>query len=196
MKKLISLCVLGLALLAGSVRANDAETLVRNTSNDVLEMMKKEKNDKKLREQIEQRVLPYFDFSRMTGLAVGLPWRSASDQQKSQLTDEFKTLLIRTYSSTLTSYKVQAIEVKPVRADANANDVTVLTDVSVSGQQPVAINYKLRKVEQNWRVYDVVVGGVSLVTNYRGSFGDTIKQSGIDGLVKSLKDKNTANAGK
>ncbi|MBB5019485.1 phospholipid transport system substrate-binding protein [Chitinivorax tropicus] len=196
MKKLISLFALGLALLTGAAHANDAETLVRNTSNDVLELMKKEKNDKKLREQIEQRTLPYFDFTRMTGLAVGLPWRSATDAQKSQLTDEFKTLLIRTYSSTLTSYKVQGIEVKPVKAEANSTDVTVLTDVSVSGQQPVAINYKLRKVDQNWRVYDVVVGGVSLVTNYRGSFGDTIKQSGVDGLIKSLKDKNTTNTGK
>ncbi|MEW9898879.1 ABC transporter substrate-binding protein [Chitinivorax sp. PXF-14] len=194
MKKLLSLFVLSLSLIAGAALANisDAESLVRQTSSEVLDVMKKEKNDKKLRELIEQKVLPSFDFTRMTGLAVGKDWRAASDAQKAQLTEEFKTLLVRTYSATLTSYKVQAIDVKPVKADAAATDVTVNTDVAVAGQQPVAINYKLRKAEQGWKVYDVIVGGVSLVTNYRGTFGETVKQSGIDGLIKSLKDKNAA----
>lgn len=170
------------------------EDLVRASSKDVLDILKKEKNDKKAREQVEARVLPNFDFGRMTALAVGRHWRVATPEQKTQLTDEFRTLLVRTYSSALTTYKAQAVDVKPLKVDDAATDVTVLTDVAVANQQPVSINYSLRKTEQGWKVYDVIVAGVSLVTNYRGTFNETVQASGLDGLVKLLKEKNQTGA--
>lgn len=170
------------------------EELVRASSKDVLDILKKEKNDKKAREQVEARVLPNFDFSRMTALAVGRHWRVATPDQKTQLTDEFRMLLVRTYSSALTTYKAQAVDVKPLKVDDAATDVTVLTEVAVANQQPVSINYSLRKTEQGWKVYDVIVAGVSLVTNYRGTFNETVQTSGLDGLVKLLKEKNQTGA--
>lgn len=170
------------------------EELVRASSKDVLEILKKEKNDKKAREQVEARVLPNFDFGRMTALAVGRHWRVATPDQKTQLTDEFRALLVRTYSSALTTYKAQAVDVKPLKVDDAATDVTVLTEVAVANQQPVSINYSLRKTEQGWKVYDVIVAGVSLVTNYRGTFNETVQTSGLDGLVKLLKEKNQTGA--
>lgn len=170
------------------------EDLVRASSKDVLDILKKEKNDKKAREQVEARVLPNFDFGRMTALAVGRHWRVATPEQKAQLTDEFRTLLVRTYSSALTTYKAQAVDVKPLKVDDAATDVTVLTEVAVANQQPVSINYSLRKTEQGWKVYDVIVAGVSLVTNYRGTFNETVQANGLDGLVKLLKEKNQTGA--
>ncbi len=191
MKKLLLL----LAIIGNLAFAAPApEELVRASSKDVVEILKKEKNDKKAREQVEARVLPNFDFGRMTALAVGRHWRTATTEQKTQLTDEFRTLLVRTYSSALTTYKAQAVEVKPLKADDNATDVTVITEVAVANQQPVGINYSLRKTDQGWKVYDVVVAGVSLVTNYRGTFNETIQSSGLDGLVKLLKEKNQSGA--
>lgn len=187
MKKLLLL----LALLANLALAAPApEEMVRNTSKDVVDILKKEKNDRKAREQVQARVLPSFDFGRMTALAVGRHWRGASPEQRTQLTDEFRQLLVRTYSSALTTYKAQAVDVKPLKADDSATDVTVLTEVAVANQQPVSINYSLRKTEQGWKVYDVIVAGVSLVTNYRGTFNETVQASGLDGLVKLLKEKN------
>lgn len=187
MKKLLFLLTL-LANLA--IAAPAPEEMVRATSKDVLEILKKEKNDRKAREQVQARVLPSFDFGRMTALAVGRHWRTATPEQKTMLTEEFRELLVRTYSSALTTYKAQAVEIKPLKADDGATDVTVLTEVAVANQQPVSINYSLRKNEQGWKVYDVIVAGVSLVTNYRGTFNETVQASGLDGLVKLLKDKN------
>lgn len=187
MKKLLLLLTLFANL---ALAAPVPEEMVRSTSKDVLEILKKEKNDRKAREQVQARVLPSFDFGRMTALAVGRHWRGASPDQRTQLTDEFRQLLVRTYSSALTTYKAQAIDVKPLKVDDAATDVTVLTEVAVANQQPVTINYSLRKNEQGWKVYDVIVGGVSLVTNYRGTFNETVQTSGLDGLVKLLKEKN------
>ncbi|MFO1381201.1 MAG: ABC transporter substrate-binding protein [Chitinivorax sp.] len=187
MKKLLLL----LGLLANlALAAPIPEEMVRNTSKDVVDILKKEKNDRKAREQVQARVLPSFDFGRMTALAVGRHWRGASPDQRTQLTDEFRQLLVRTYSSALTTYKAQAVDVKPLKIDDAATDVTVLTEVAVANQQPVSINYSLRKTEQGWKVYDVIVAGVSLVTNYRGTFNETVQASGLDGLVKLLKEKN------
>ena len=187
MKKLLLL----LGLLANlALAAPIPEEMVRNTSKDVVDILKKEKNDRKAREQVQARVLPSFDFGRMTALAVGRHWRGASPDQRTQLTDEFRQLLVRTYSSALTTYKAQAVDVKPLKIDDAATDVTVLTEVAVANQHSVSINYSLRKAEQGWKVYDVIVAGVSLVTNYRGTFNETVQASGLDGLVKLLKEKN------
>jgi phospholipid transport system substrate-binding protein len=135
-------------------------------------------------------VLPYFDFAHMTRLAVGKDWKQASADQKAQLTQEFKTLLVRTYSNALTQYRNQQIDFKPLKAKPEDTDVVVRTEVRQAGAKPVQIDYSLDKQGDNWKVYDVMVAGVSLVTNYRDSFGQEVRAGGIDGLIKSLKDKN------
>jgi len=141
-------------------------------------------------ELVETRVLPYFDFAHMTRLAVGKDWKQASPEQKTVLTQEFKTLLVRTYSNALTQYRNQQIDFKPLKAKPEDTDVVVRTEVRQPGAKPVQIDYNLEKLADGWKVYDVLVAGVSLVTNYRDSFGQEVRSGGIDGLIKSLKDKN------
>jgi phospholipid transport system substrate-binding protein len=144
----------------------------------------------------EEKVLPYFNFVRMTQLAVGRNWRDASDTQKKSLIDEFRTLLVRTYSTSLSQYRNQTIDVKPMRISAADTDVVVKTQVNQPGGQPIPIDYSLEKTKDGWKVFDVLIDGVSLVTNYRSSFNTEIQKSGIDGLIKSLIDRNAKNAAK
>jgi phospholipid transport system substrate-binding protein len=126
----------------------------------------------------------------MTALAVGRNWPKASAEQQKMLIGEFRTLLVHTYSSALATYKNQVIEFKPLRAAAGATDVTVRTQVKQPGTEPVSIDYSMEKTPGGWKVYDVVVGGVSLVTNYRETFNAEIRDGGVDGLIKSLASKN------
>ena len=135
-------------------------------------------------------MLPHFNFSRMTALAVGRNWPKANPEQQKLLTNEFRNLLVRTYSSALATYKNQVIEFKPLRAAAGDTEVTVRTQVKQSGSESVSIDYAMEKASDGWKVYDVVVGGVSLVTNYRETFNAEIRDGGIDGLIKSLASKN------
>ena len=144
----------------------------------------------RIKEVIETKLLPNFDFERITALAMGRNWRQASPEQQKQLVEQFRTLLVRTYSGALSQYRDQTIDFKPLRADANATDVNVKTEVIRPGQQPVQIDYGLAKTANGWKVYDVIVGGVSLVTNYRDEFNEQIKNGGIDGLIASLQKKN------
>jgi phospholipid transport system substrate-binding protein len=146
----------------------------------------------RIREVIEQKLLPNFDFTRMTALAMGRNWKQATPEQQKQLTDEFRTLLVRTYSNALTQYRDEKIEVRPLRADANASEVTVRSEVVRPGRPPVQIDYGMTKSPQGWKAYDVIVGGVSLVSNYRDEFNEQVKSGGVDGLVKTLADKNRA----
>ncbi|WP_298622765.1 phospholipid-binding protein MlaC [uncultured Zoogloea sp.] len=199
MKKISSLIaalVLGLgvqfAALADTV-APDA--LVKGVTDDVITIVRQDKaiqsgDTRKAVELVETKVLPYFDFAHMTRLAVGKDWKQASADQKAQLTQEFKTLLVRTYSNALTQYRNQQIDFKPLKAKPEDTDVVVRTEVRQAGAKPVQIDYSLDKQGDNWKVYDVMVAGVSLVTNYRDSFGQEVRAGGIDGLIKSLKDKN------
>ncbi|GLT20884.1 hypothetical protein GCM10007933_03360 [Zoogloea oryzae] len=199
MKKISSLIaalVLGLgvqfAALADSV-APDA--LVKGVTDDVITIVRQDKaiqsgDTRKAVELVETKVLPYFDFAHMTRLAVGKDWKQASADQKAQLTQEFKTLLVRTYSNALTQYRNQQIDFKPLKAKPEDTDVLVRTEVRQAGAKPVQIDYSLDKQGDSWKVYDVMVAGVSLVTNYRDSFGQEVRAGGIDGLIKSLKDKN------
>lgn len=172
------------------------DVLVRETSQDVLAIVKKDKeiqagDKKKIHELVDAKVLPHFDFRRMTQLAVGKFWRQATPAQQEVLVKEFRTLLVRTYSSSLATYKGQKIDYKPLRMQPGDTDVTVKTVVTqADGQQPVPIDYSLQKNPDGWKVYDVVVDNISLVTNYRGTFANEIRQSGIDGLIKTLVDKN------
>jgi phospholipid transport system substrate-binding protein len=138
----------------------------------------------------EEKVLPHFDFERMTRLAVGRNWSQASDPQKQALIKEFRTLLVRTYSTSLSQYRNQTIDVKPTKVAAADKEATVRTAVIQQGGPPIPIDYSMEKVDSGWKVYDVVIDGASLVTTYRGTFNDQIQKGGIDALVKTLQDRN------
>jgi phospholipid transport system substrate-binding protein len=199
MKKIASLFAV-LALSVGvqfNVLADTIapDALVKSVTDDVIAIVRQDKaiqsgDTRKAVELVETKVLPYFDFAHMTRLAVGKDWKLASADQKSVLTHEFKTLLVRTYSNALTQYRNQQIDFKPLRAKPEDTDVLVRTEVRQPGAKAVQIDYNLEKQADNWKVYDVMVAGVSLVTNYRDSFGQEVRSGGIDGLIKSLKDKN------
>jgi phospholipid transport system substrate-binding protein len=190
-----------LSLISINAYAQDAaDEVIRKNVNDVLAALKSDKDlqsgdIKKIEKLAEDKILPHFNFPHMTQLAVGRNWKDASDAQKTSLTDQFRTLLLRTYSSTLSQYRNQTIDVKPLKASADA-EVVVKTAVIQSGGQPIPIDYSMEKTPSGWKVYDVLIDGVSLVTNYRSSFNTEIKTNGIDGLIKSLTARNTKNASK
>ena len=176
------------------------DALVKRVSRDVLQTIKTDPkvqagDQQRIREVVETKLLPHFDFERITALAMGRNWRQATPEQQKQLVDQFRTLLVRTYSGALTQYRDQTMDYKPLRADPAATDVTVRTEVIRPGQAPVQIDYGMTKTAAGWKVYDVIVGGVSLVTNYRDEFNEQIKSGGVDGLIKTLTDKNQGNAG-
>ena len=146
---------------------------------------------KKMLELVDAKVLPHFDFERMTKLAVGRSWRTATAEQKQALMSEFRILLVRTYTKAFTSYRDQTVEVRPSKLEAGATDVTIKTSIVKPGsQQPILVDYDMEKTPNGWKVYDLTVEGVSLVTSYRGTFADQVQQGGIDGLIKTLVDKN------
>lgn len=200
MKKLLAILALMAVPLMSMADAPAPDVLVKDVTNDVLTIVRQDKaiqsgDTRKAIELVEVKVLPHFDFKRMTALAVGRDWRQATPAQQDQLVEAFKLLLVRTYSNALTQYKDQVIDFKPLRASPEDTDVQVRTEVKQPGAKAVQIDYSLEKSASGWKVYDVVVAGVSLVTNYRGSFSQEIKASGIDGLIKSLQAKNRDVAG-
>jgi phospholipid transport system substrate-binding protein len=171
------------------------DALVRSVTLEVVELIAKDKEIKagsraKLVSVIEDKVLPHFNFGAMTALAMGQNWAKASSEQKKRLTEEFKTLLVRTYASALAAYSDQKFDFRPLRAKATDTDVTVNVRVLQSGGQPVTLDYSMEKTANGWKVYDVMVGGVSLVANYRTEFSNTVRNSGIDGLIRDLAAKN------
>ncbi|WP_217125517.1 MlaC/ttg2D family ABC transporter substrate-binding protein [Hydrogenophilus thiooxidans] len=139
---------------------------------------------------VETNVLPYFDMPRMTALAVGPAWRQATPQQRAQLTDEFKKLLLRTYSNAAKAYKDETLEFVPQRGGADDAIVRVAARIVRAGSEPIDVQYVLQNSGNGWRIFDVVIAGVSLVTNYRGSFSAEINRNGIDGLIRLLAEKN------
>ena len=171
------------------------DAMVKKVAGDTLAAIKADKamqrgDINRIIALVDRTVMPNVNFTRMTGTAVGPAWRTATPAQKVQLEKEFKTLLVRTYSNALTQYRNQQIDFKPLKAKPEDTDVVVRTEVRQAGAKPVQIDYSLDKQGDNWKVYDVMVAGVSLVTNYRDSFGQEVRAGGIDGLIKSLKDKN------
>jgi len=190
---LCSLFGLALPVVAGADKAPDL--LVRDVTNEVLDIVRADKaiqsgDTQRVIELVDAKVLPHFDFRRMTMLAVGRDWRQASAEQQGRLTDAFRTLLVRTYSNALTQYRDQRIEFRPSRFAPADTRVQIRTEVVQAGAQPIGIDYMLEKGEQGWKVFDVIVAGVSLVTNYRSSFGQEIAGGGIDGLIRSLEERN------
>lgn len=171
------------------------DQLVKNVTNEVLEIVRTDKdiqsgNSKRVIDLVEAKVLPHFNFTRMTQLATARDWRAATPAQQKTLTDEFQTLLVRTYSKALTEYKNQTIEFKASSIKPGDAEVKVRTQIIQSGAKPITLDYFLEKQSQGWKVYDIEVGGISLVTNYRESFASEVRKSGIDGLISSLQAKN------
>jgi len=192
-----TLLVLAAALPLAAAAQEAPDALVKRVTDEVLAIIKADKalqagDQRKVVELAEAKVLPHFDFTRMTRLAVGRNWAQASEAQKEALVKEFRTMLVRTYSSSLTAYRNQTIEVKPTKMAAADKDVTVRTQVIQQGGPPIPIDYAMEKADSGWKVYDVVIDGASLVTTYRSSFSDQVQKGGIDGLVKTLADRNRA----
>lgn len=184
-------------LIAASVWANDMapDVLIKSVSAEVLEIVRADKdiqsgNAKKAADLVEKKVAPNFDFVHMTRLALGRDWRQASPEQQKALANEFQTLLVRTYSKALTEYKNQTIDVKPLILKAGDTDVKVRSEIKQPGAKSIQLDYYLQKNNASWKIYDIEVAGISLVTNYRESFASEVRNSGIDGLLKSLQTKN------
>ena len=192
-KAVVALVVAAFALAANAQDAPDV--LVKRVTQEVVGIIKSDPkvqagDQARIREVIETKLLPHFDFERMTALAMGRNWRTANPEQQKQLVEQFRTLLVRTYSGALNQYRDQTFDFKPMRADPNSSDVIVKTEVVRSGQAPVQIDYGMERKDGTWKAYDVIVGGVSLVTNYRDEFSSQIQSGGVDGLIKALTTKN------
>lgn len=172
------------------------DVLIKNVTNEVLEIVRKDKdiqsgNYKKAIQLVEAKVLPNFNFTRMTALAMARDWRNATPAQQKTLTDEFHTLLVRTYSKALSEYGSQTVEFRPFKMNAADTDVKVRTQINQGGgAKPITLDYYLEKGAAGWKVYDIEVGGISLVTNYREFFATEVRNGGIDGLIKALQAKN------
>jgi phospholipid transport system substrate-binding protein len=185
-------------VLAGNVRAQAPaelapDALVKNVTLEVVDIIQKDIKDgdrKKLIALIETKVLPHFNFQAMTASAVGRNWDKATPEQKTRLNEEFRTMLVRTYSSAIAAYSNQKFDFRPLRAKPTDTDVTVNVRVLQSGTQPVTIDYDMEKRPSGWKVWDVRVAGISLVANYRTEFDTLVRDSGIDGLLKALQAKN------
>jgi phospholipid transport system substrate-binding protein len=201
MNKMVALCF-GASLLVVALGARaemtEPDVLIKTTAQEVLTIVKQDKdiragNQKKILALVDAKVLPNFDFERMTRLAVGKGWRTATPEQKKTLVTEFRNLLVRTYTNAFMTYKDQTIEVKPIKMPAGADEVTIKTLIVKPGAQPIAVDYEMEKTADGWKAFDLSVEGASLVTTYRSTFSDQVQQSGIDGLIKMLTDKNAAN---
>ncbi len=194
MKKLFVLLFAG--FVAASAVAQEApDVLIKKVTDEVLEIVRNDKDIQngdthKAIALVDARILPHFNFPHMTALAVGKDWRKASVTQQQQLTAEFKTLLVRTYSNALTGYKNQKVVFKPLKMNPADTDVLIRSEIQQSGSKPVQLDYSMEKLDSGWKVYDVTVAGISLVTNYRDQFGQEIRNGGMDGLIQTIAAKN------
>jgi phospholipid transport system substrate-binding protein len=191
--------ILTLLAFSGAMAITMApDALVMQTAREVQEIIRQDPdlqagNRQKTLDLVEKKILPHFDFERMTMLAVGRDWSRASPEQRQALIAAFRSLLIRTYSSALARYRDHKIDVKPVKADA-ADNVAVRSQVSAPGAPPVVMDYRMHRSADGWKVHDVAVEGVSLVTTYRSSFKAEIDRAGFDGLVKLIANKGATSA--
>lgn len=177
--------------------AQEPDKLVKNVADEVLNALRSDPelragSQTKMAQLIEEKVAPRFDFERMTRLAVGRNWRQATAEQQKVLIEQFRAMLVRSYSAAYSAYRNIVIEVKPLRLQPTDDDVQVRSEIKLpGGAPPVTVDYSMVKSDSDWKVYDVTVDGVSLVTTYRSTFAEEIRQNGIDGLIKSLQQKNT-----
>src|SRR5436190_13271404 len=184
------LLVAALVIAAPALAQEAPDAIVKRVATDVIATIKSDPaiqagNEARIREVLEAKLLPNFDFARMTALAMGKSWRTATPEQQKRITDEFRALLVRTYSGALNNYRNETIEYKPLRMSPADTDVTVRTVVVRATGSPIPIDYSMTKTPDGWKCYDVIVGGVSLVTNYRDEFNDQVQRGGVDGLIKA-----------
>jgi len=189
--------VLGAATGAAGAATGSADTLVKSTVDDVLNLIRKTKDKRALRQLAEEKVLPNFDFKEMTRAAVGPGWNKASAPQQLALENGFRSILVNTYTTalSLSSATDATVDIRPAPPQSGTSDATVKTVVRQSGKPPMQIDYRLSSSTGDWKVNDVVVEGISMVTTYRSTFSETINSSGVDGLIKMIDDKNRAIAG-
>jgi phospholipid transport system substrate-binding protein len=171
------------------------DALAKSVTDDVLMVIRADKdiqagNQKKVLELVEAKVLPHFSFPRMTQLAMGKNWRGANAEQQKRLTEEFRALLLRTYTTALTQYRNQVVEYKPVRMAAGDTDVVVQSQIRQNSGPPVAVDYTMEKTDAGWKVYNMKIEGISLVENYRNTFNTEVQKHGVDGLITTLAQKN------
>ena len=193
-------CFLGILLMlfipvASADEMHPAAALVNATANKMMERMRAErdvvtKDMARLNQLVEEIVLPHFDFDNMSASVLGKYWRTANTDQRKRFREEFKTLLLRTYAKALLDNMDKKIEFEPVREGAAATDVTVRTTIPQQGGFPLPINYSLELIEAAWKVYDVEIDGISLVKNYRSTFAKEVRESGIEGLINTLANRN------
>ena len=172
------------------------DALARSVTDEVMKALRTDKeiaagNQKKLTDLVETKILPYFDFSQMTQLAMGRNWREATPDQRKALTGEFRTLLVRTYSTALSTYKNQTVDYKPVKVAPGDTRVTVRSAILQDGGPPISMELRMEKQPAGWKVYDVAIENVSLLENWRGQFNTQIQKNGVDGLIKALADLNS-----
>jgi phospholipid transport system substrate-binding protein len=195
----LAAAVLAVAATGAHAQAKAPDALIKEVSTDVLEAVKADKtiragDIRKVIALVDQKVMPYVNFQRMTSQAVGRYWRQASPEQQKRLQDEFKLLLVRTYSGALSQVSAeQAVELKPMRSQPTDNEVVVRTEIRGKGD-PIQLDYRLEKAGETWKIYDVNVMGVWLVENYRNSFAQEIGANGIDGLIAKLAERNKSAA--
>jgi len=198
MKRLIYGYLLAMVWSAAAAQSTDLapDVQAKKVTEEVLAIIRADKeiqagNTRKILDLVEAKVLPHFNFTRMTRLAVGAPWRQASSAQQQSLTNEFRLLLVHTYTNAFTQYRDQVVEYKPLKLQPGDTEVVVRSLVKQKGgADPIDINYSMEKTAAGWKVYDVTIAGVSLVQNYRSTFGSEIQKSGIDGLIATLATKN------
>jgi phospholipid transport system substrate-binding protein len=202
----VAAVLLGTVSFVQNAAAQEApDAMVKRISQEVLDAAKTDKdiqtgNQKRVLDLVEEKILPHVDFQRMTALAAGRFWRQATPEQQKQLTSEFRTLLVYTYSGAISQVRDQKLEFKPMRSEPSDTEVEVRSQViQPRGGEPIQLNYRLEKLPSGWKIYDVNVLGAWLVETYKGNFAAEISRGGIDGLIKTLAEKNkrlAANAGK
>jgi len=189
-------CLTALALPARAQQDLGPEELVRKVTQDVLDAIKSDKelaagDKRKALKLAEEKVLPHIDFDEATRLAVGRAWAQAMPEQREKLVEEFRRMLVRTYSNAISAYQGQTMKVLPVRMKPGDTEVAVHNRYIRAGGTPLPVDYQMHRTEQGWKIYDITVEGVSLVLTYRSEFDAIVKQQGIDGLIKRLEEKNT-----
>lgn len=171
------------------------DVLVKNVTLEVVEIVKGDKDiqagdRRKVIGLIETKVLPHFNFEAMTASAVGRHWTKATPEQRARLIEEFRTLLVRTYASSIAAYRDQKFDFRPLRAKPTDTDVTVTVRILQPGAEPIQLEYDMEKRPGGWKVWDVRIAGISLVANYRTEFDNQVRSGGIEGLIKTLQAKN------
>ncbi|MFZ6656507.1 MlaC/ttg2D family ABC transporter substrate-binding protein [Undibacterium sp. TJN19] len=196
--KLFAMLFVSMGLLAANTFAQAQEgpdVLMKRLSTEIIDTAKNDKDiqagdQKRVYDMVEKKILPYVDFQRMTSLAAGKSWKEATPDQQKQLTNEFRQLLVFTYSGAISQIKDQRVEFKPLRADPSDTEVEVKSQVIQTRGEPLQLNYRLEKLPAGWKIFDINVLGAWLVETYKGSFSAEISKSGIDGLIKTLSEKN------